>query len=168
MARGPGALLALALLLPALGLGCASVFGTGPVRVSELTDDGDAPRRASMRLVERGLAADAAFQPSFALSRYERAIQVDPTNPFAYLALARHSLDGGEPERALEYLDQAEMFLQSQGQDSPRVEPHLDGLRGSALLAAGRSTEGVPLLDRARRAAPSVWGDGYLSADELR
>jgi tetratricopeptide (TPR) repeat protein len=114
------------------------------------------------------LASDQELRPLLALSRYERAIQIDPTNPFAYLALARHFADRLEPTRTLEYLDQAELLLESQGLHSPRVEPHLVGLRGSALQAAGRTAEGAALLVRARDLAPSVWGDARLSPEELR
>jgi hypothetical protein len=32
----------------------------------------------------------------------------------------------------------------------------------------GRALEGEPLLKRARRLAPEVWGDGWLTAAELR
>ena len=157
----------------ALALGCA-VRGPGgrardgPLRISEVADEGDVTRRASTGLVLTGLASDAELKPRLALSRYERAIQIDPTNPFAYLALARHYADRSDPGRTLEYLDQAEILLESQDLNSPRVEPHLSGLRGSALLAAGGSTEAIPLLERADALAPSVWGDARLSPEELR
>ena len=157
----------------ALALGCA-VRGPGggaqdgPLRISEVADAGDVTRRASTGLVLTGLVSDAEFRPRLALSRYERAIQIDPTNPFAYLALARHYADRSDPERTLEYLEQAEILLKSQDLNSPRVEPHLSGLRGSALLAAGGSTEANLLLERADALAPSVWGDERLSPEELR
>jgi tetratricopeptide (TPR) repeat protein len=128
--------------------------------------EGDATRRASVRLCLLGLEADEAGRASLAESHYERAIQIDPTNPFAYLALARHALDVDEPVRALEYLNQAEVLLESQAARSPRVEPHLAGLRGAALRMDGRG--GDDLLDDAARLSPSVWSDGQLSAAELR
>ena len=157
----------------ALALGCV-VRGPGgpardgPLRISEVADEGDGTRRASTRLVLTGLESDAEFKPRLARSQYERAIQIDPTNPFAYLALARHYADRSDPGRTLEYLDQAEILLGSQDLNFPRVEPHLSGLRGSALLAAGRSSEANPLLERADTLAPSVWGDARLSPEELR
>ena len=165
--------LVVAMLGVALALGCV-VRGPGgpardgPLRISEVADEGDGTRRASTRLVLTGLASDAELKPRLALSQYERAIQIDPTNPFAYLALARHYADRSDPGRTLEYLDQAEILLESQDLNFPRVEPHISGLRGSALLVAGRSTEAKPLLERADTLAPSVWGDGRLSPEELR
>jgi len=165
------------LLVTALGLaltlGCAvrgpgGALRTSPLRISEMADDGDVTRRASTRLVLSGLVSDAQGSSSLALSQYERAIQIDPPNAFAYLALARHYADRSDPERTLEYLAQAELLLESQGVSFPRVEPHLSGLRGSALHTAGRPDEAELLLDHARALAPSVWGDGRLSPEELR
>jgi tetratricopeptide (TPR) repeat protein len=156
-----------------LALGCVvggpgGRAGDGPLRISEVADEGDGTRRASTRLVLTGLASDADLTPRLALSQYERAIQIDPTNPYAYLALARHFADRSDPGRTLEYLDQAEILLESQDLNSPRVEAHLSGLRGSALITAGRATEARPLLERADALAPSVWGDAWLSPEELR
>lgn len=150
-----------------LALGCAGVGANGraPLRLSEL-DEGDATRRASLRLCIDGLGADEDGRRHVARSLYERAIQIDPTNPYAYLALARHELDEGDPNRGLEYLDQAETLLASEDRLSPGVEVHLVGLRGMALEASGR--DGAEPLAQARRLSPEVWDDGRLSADELR
>jgi tetratricopeptide (TPR) repeat protein len=150
-------------------LACAGLRGgrVTPVRLSEVSRDGDPARRASVRLVQQGLASDAGSQSSRAVGHYERAVQIDPTNPWAYLALARHYADR-DPTRALQYLDQAELLLDTEGVLSPRVEPHLLGLRGEALLAAGRDAEGASLIAEAQSRAPSVWSDGHLSATELR
>ncbi len=168
-APGPLRLLLLALWLTA----CAAARAPEPsqkppLRVSELLDAGDPTRRASMRIVESGLAAEASGGSQRALPRYERAIRIDPTNPFAYLALSRHYVERGDPSRALEVLEQAQLLLDAEGEETPRVEAHLDGLRGAALVLAGRSFEGQPLLDRAAQRAPSVWADGVLDAAELR
>jgi tetratricopeptide (TPR) repeat protein len=151
-----------------VALGPGGPAGEEPLRISEVAGEGDVTRRASTRLVLTGLASDAELKHRLALSQYERAIQIDPTNPFAYLALARHYADRSDPGRTLEYLDQAEILLESQELKSPRVEPHLSGLRGSALLADGRSMEANPLLERAEALAPSVWGDARLSPEELQ
>ncbi len=139
-----------------------------PLRLGDLSHAGDARRRASLELVLDGLEADAAGRFQLAASRYERAIQVDASNPYAYLALARHSVDAGEPEQALQLLDQTELLLESTGAPSPGASAHLVGLRGAALLAAGHAREAEPWLDEARLLAPDVWGDGRLSPEELR
>jgi len=157
------------LLAALLVVSCAGLRGPGgtqPLHLSELTGEGDPIRRASLRLCVNGLDADEAGRPQTARSLYERAIQIDPTNPYAYLALARHEVERGDPERALEYVAQAETLLASEEALSPRVEPHLDGLRGAALEASGR--DGSEPLAHARRASPQVWDDGRLSAGELR
>lgn len=159
----------LALLLAA----CAPLRGPAPARVeplrlSELRDEGDPERRTSLRLVLRGLDADALGRRGEALADYESALRIDPTNPWVYLALARHHAAGTRPERALAFLDQTDALLDAQGAFSPRVEAHVVGLRGAVLVAEGRGVEGLPLLERARELAPAVWSDGHLAARELR
>ena len=149
-------------------VGCAGggIFARGPLRLSQIDSEGDPARRASLRLCLQGLESDADGHARLALSQYERAIQIYPTNPFAYLSLARYEVERGDPERALGYLDRAELLLDSEGARSPRVEPHLVGLRGAALAQAGLG--GEEMLARAYDLSPSVWDDGQLSAAELR
>jgi tetratricopeptide (TPR) repeat protein len=175
--RPPARLPILPILLLAwgtLGAGCALRFaplpgeaGATPLRVSDAMLEGDATRRASLRLVLQGLDEDGVGRSAAALSSYERAIQIDSTNPYAYLALARHEVDDARWDRALEALDQAELLFGSE--PAPGVEAHLAGLRGAARLGNGYGDEeaGV-LLDRAGQIAPEVWADGRLSAEELR
>lgn len=146
---------------------CA-VPASSPVRISQVTHLGDTRRQASVRLVVEGLDAELAASSDRALSRYQRAIQVDPGNPFAYLALARYYVSVDDPTRALEHLDRAQSLVDPSGSFPPRISPHLLGLRGSALEELGRDAEAEQLLGQARRLAPSVWGDGRLDVDELR
>ena len=159
-------------VLVAILCACAPLRGPGMtpsgLRLSELAGEGDAERRTSLELVLQGLDEDASGRPTAALAEYQSALRVDPTNPWVYLALARHHVDGTQPERALPFLDQARALVEGQGVDSPRVEAHLLGLRGAALVAIGRPVEGLPLLDEARTLAPDVWADGHLSARELQ
>jgi len=152
--------------------GCALRFAPPPgqrpavLRVSDVAGEGDATRRASLRLVLQGLDEDAAGRSATARSSYERAIQIDATNPYAYLALARHEVEAERWRRALEALDQAELLFGSE--PAPGVEAHIAGLRGAATLGKGYGGDAEVLLDRANRIAPEVWADGYLSAEELR
>ena len=139
-----------------------------PVRISQMTDQGQPRHRASARLVVEGLDAELAAAPQRAISRYRRAIQIDPGNPFPYLALARYYVSADDPTRALEHLDRARSLVGSNGSFSLRMSAHLLGLRGNALQELGRDAEADPLLAKARRLAPSVWGDGRLDAAELR
>ena len=157
----------------ALLAGCAgraSMFAPKPepLRISEVAGEGDAARRASQRLVLQGLASDAEGNARLARRSYERALQVDANNPFAYLAHARQAVEAGDGASALEYLDQAELLLAAEEARSPRVEPHLEGLRGAALQESGDTRRASELLAHASESAPSVWGDGRLTADELR
>ena len=156
--------------LVVVSLGCAGPGGRfgaeeEPLRVSEV-DSGDARRRASLTLCVHGLDADAAGRTRSAAVYYERAISADPTNPYAYLVLARHEVESGDGERALGTLNRAEQLLGAERARSPRVEAHLAGLRGAALEASGR--DGMGYLADANRLSPTVWGDGVLSAAELR
>jgi hypothetical protein len=139
-----------------------------PLRLHEIAGEGDAARRASQRLVLQGLASDAQGQTRLGRRSYERALQVDANNPFAYLALARQAVEDGDGASALEYLEQAELLLGAEDLRSPRVEPHLAGLRGAALLARGDTRRAGELLAQASELAPTVWDDGRLSAEELR
>ncbi|HKA14769.1 MAG TPA: tetratricopeptide repeat protein [Myxococcota bacterium] len=115
-----------------------------------------------------GLDADESGDTARALSRYERALQIDASNPWVYLAFARHYVEEGDPGRALSHLDRAEALLDTQEPASPGAKVHCDGLRGAALALEGNLAEAQPLLDSAARSAPDVWGDGVLSASELR
>ena len=119
-------------------------------------------------MILKGLEADELQQLQRALGSYEEALRVDPTNPYAYLAIARHHAEGPEPEWALSFLDKADALLRAEGRLSPRVEPHLLGLRGQALYAGGQIDAGLAYLERAWDLAPKVWTDGRLSASELR
>ncbi len=169
-------LVALALLL-AVGLlpGCAG-FGisTGvpdratPLTTSAALGQGDARRDASLRLVIAGLEEDAAGRPGGALARYERAVRVDATNPFAYLALARHHLESGDPDRAEAFLDQARALFEAQGSLGPEVDVWGMGLRAGIERALGREDQAERYFDAARALSPEVWGDERLSAGELR
>ncbi len=162
--------LALIALLTGCAAGAPSIFSprTEPLRLHEIASEGDAARRASQRLVLQGLASDAQGDARLGRRSYERALQVDANNPFAYLALARQAVEGGDGTSALEYLEQAELLLGAEDLRSPRVEPHLAGLRGAALVARGDTRGGDELLAQASELAPSVWEDGRLSAEELR
>jgi tetratricopeptide (TPR) repeat protein len=169
--RRPAATALVAWVWVALVGGCAgpthAPHGTA-LRISEIDQLGDARRQASMRLVVEGLDAEIASTPQRALSRYQRAIQIDPGNPFPYLTLARYYAAIADPERALEHLDRAQSLIDPDGALYRGAEPHLRGLRGWALEEAGRSADAEPLLAEARRLAPLVWGDGRLDASELR
>ena len=141
---------------------------SAPLRISNHLYEGDAPRRASMQLVAAGLDADLSGDSHRALGQYERAISVDPNNPYAYLALARYLAEVGHFARADSILQRAELLFESQGKSSSGVRVHLVGLRGQ--IGAGVSPPRVNAtkdLSDAARQAPDIWSDGRLSPDEL-
>jgi tetratricopeptide (TPR) repeat protein len=128
----------------------------------------DAARDASLSLVIAGLDEDDQGRPSRALARYQRAAGVDPTNPFVYLALARHHLEGGSAEEASAFLDQARSLFETEGRLGPEVDVWGLGLRGGIERARGRDEQADLLFERARALSPTIWGDERLSAAELR
>lgn len=163
---------AITLTSVAISLGCAYRTAAPayppPLRISEVVDQGDAARRASSQLTLQGLDADAEGLPNQAMGHYLRAIQVDPNNPYAYLAIARHRAAGTDPIASLPFLDKSiALFSVEVGGQDPRVAAHLEGLRGQALHASGEFELARVHLERARAIAPSVWSDGWLSAQEL-
>ena len=138
-----------------------------PVRATDFVMQGDAARRASMRLVVQGLDADERKDFPSARASYERSIQVDATNPWSYLALARYYLEQGEAQRVGPLLDQSAALFEAEGLREPRVGVHLIGLRGGAYGSLGQDTEAQLYIERAQTLAPLVWGDGQLQAGEL-
>lgn len=160
------------LLATVLASAACAGFGivppAGPARVSDQLGEGDAARRASMRLVLRGLDDEADGQWDLGRGAYERALQVDPSNPWAYLALARHYATGSYPPKALPFLDKARALFAAQGTLTPGVEAHLQGLRGVVLNETGQAAEAEPLLDYAARHSPQAWSDGTLAPQDLR
>jgi len=163
-------LLAFGLLLGCAGLGTSPGLPdrATPLTTSASLGQGDARRDASLRLVIAGLDEDAAGRPGGALARYERAVRVDATNPFAYLALARHHLEAGDPAQAEAFLDQARALFEAEGSLGPEVDVWGMGLRAGIERALGREDQAERYLDAARALAPEVWSDGQLSAQELR
>ena len=158
-------LLGLVLWLPLLACQIPrGVPGAEPLSLSRVAAEGDPARRASMRLVMGGLDSDDGGRFAEASARYQRALQVDPTNPYAWLALARQEIFEGDADRGLAHLDKARALL---GSDES-VAAHLAGLRGAGLVAIGQPGLGQPFLEEARQLAPDVWGDGTLDASELR
>jgi tetratricopeptide (TPR) repeat protein len=141
---------------------------TEPLTASAAVGLYDPARDASLRLVIAGLDEDAAGRPSRALASYQRAIRVDPTNPFAFLALSRHHLEGGSLDEASAFLDQARSLFESQQTLGPSVDVWGLGLRAGIERGRGQHERADALFDRARALSPSIWGDERLSASELR
>lgn len=166
----------LATLFVASFAGCVAGgrFGPGlgpsttPLTASGAIGLDDSARDASLRLVISGLDEDTAGRPSRAIASYQRAVRVDPTNAFAFLALSRHHLEGGSRDEASAFLDQARSLFESQQRLGPPVDVWGLGLRAGIDRAEGRDDRADALFDRARALSPEIWGDERLSAAELR
>ena len=139
-----------------------------PLTASRALGLTDPSRDASLRLVMAGLDEDAAGRPARARAGYQRAIRVDPTNPFAYLALARQHLESGSLDEADAFLDQARTLFESEGWRGPGVDVWGFGLRAGIERERGRDEQADRLFDRARALAPEVWRDERLAPGELR
>jgi Tfp pilus assembly protein PilF len=164
VSRRPVVALVFALALAGCQVPAGTRFPGEPLHLSQLTGTGDPARRASMRLVMAGLDADQRGRGAEASSSYQRALQVDPNNPYAWLALARQEVFDGDPDRGLSHLDKAQALLGTDG----RAAAHLAGIRGAGLVAIGKRPLGEPFLREARELAPGAWSDGKLDAAELR
>lgn len=139
-----------------------------PLTVSAAIGRVDSTRDASLRLVIEGLDEDTAGRPARALASYQRAVRVDSTNPFAYLALARHHLEGGSPEEASAFLDQASSLFASRPGRSHGVDVWGIGLRAGIDRQFGRHERANLRFDAARELSPEIWDDERLSSAELR
>lgn len=154
---------------------CTGLNLSGPLRPSDrpLTASAalgqtDSTRDASLRLVISGLDEDSAGRPGRALASYQRAVRVDPTNPFAYLALARHHVDAGSTAEASAFLDQARSRFESEDRLGPSVDVWGIGLRAWIDREELRDEEADARFELARELSPQMWGDERLSAAELR
>lgn len=159
----------------ALLAGCAGVKLAAVLRPSEppLTATAalgltDSARDASLRLVIVGLDDDSAGRPTRALASYQRAVRLDPTNPFAYLALARHYVENDSPDEADAFLDQARSIFESEQQLGPAVDVWGIGLRAWIDREQHRDEQADLRFNEARALSPEIWRDEKLSAAELR
>ena len=130
-----------------------------PLTTSAALGKTDSTRDASLRLVIAGLDEDSAGRPGRALASYQRAVRVDPTNPFAYLALARHHVDAGSAAEASAFLDQARSLFESEDRLGPSVDVWGIGLRAWIDRVESRDEEADARFELARELSPQMWGD---------
>lgn len=156
-------------------MGCASLGDsplnltkTQPLTASRALGQSDPARDASLRLVISGLDEDESGLPSRATASYQRAIQVDSTNPFAYLALARHHLEYGSYQEADAFLGQARSLFEADGLLGPEVDVWGVGLRAGIDRGLGNEVSAGARFQAARELSFEIWADESLSASELR
>ena len=80
--------------------------------VDTVPEDAPAHRAASFRLAADGYRALREGNLQEAEDRLEKALSVDPRNPFCYLYLAEIRSRGGETRQAIILLHQAEVLFQ--------------------------------------------------------
>jgi len=170
-----GLLIPLACLVLGIGSGCSGLnlydmrsVEEQPLTASAALGQTDSRRDASLRLVIAGLDDDAMGRPDRAIASYQRAVRVDATNPFAYLALARHHLEAGGSNEAGPFLDQARALFESEQRLGPAVDVWGVGLRAWIDREDGRDDLADERFEIARELSPEIWADERLSADELR
>ncbi len=151
-----------------LGVSGAHRVADPPLTASRALGQGDPRRDASLQLVIAGLDDDQVGRPSRALASYQRAVRVDSTNPFAYLALARHHLEYGSGEQASAFLDQARSLFEVEGRVGPEVDVWGVGLRAWIDRSRGRNEVAKIRFEAARALSSETWLDEQLSAHELR
>ena len=115
-----------------------------------------------------GLNDDQVGRPSRALASYQRAVRVDSTNAFAYLALARHHLEYGSGEQASAFLDQARSLFEVEGRRGSEVDVWGVGLQAWIDRSRGRDAMADTRFEAARTLSFEIWQDEQLSAHELR
>jgi len=139
-----------------------------PLTVSGALGQIDSTRDASLRLVIEGLDADTGGRPDRALASYQRAVRVDPTNPFAYLALARHHLENGSLDEADAFLGQTRALFENGQGLGDDVDVWGIGLRAGIDRARGLDERADQRFEAARTLSPEIWADEHLSSAELR
>ncbi|MDP8254682.1 MAG: tetratricopeptide repeat protein [Candidatus Alcyoniella australis] len=101
-------------------------------------------RRASNELVAQGRRSLASGNPPIAVSRFEKAIQVDPHNPFAYYYLAQAQFDQGRYDQTEPLASKAASYFGDDGFWLGRC----DLLRAKALLARGETRAAYSAVQR--------------------
>ncbi len=109
--------------------------------VEKVPADAPAHRAASFRLAAEGYRALQNGLPGEAEDRLEKALSVDPRNPFCYLYLAEIRQREGKTRQAIILLHQAEVLFQG--------HPYW---LGEAYTQEGRYWESLGSPDKAREA----------------
>jgi tetratricopeptide (TPR) repeat protein len=107
---------------------------------------------AATRLADGGRARMAAGDGGGALEALERAIAVDPANPYAYYFLAELHFRHRTYDQAIAFADRAATLSEA---GTPEWSSRAYTLQGNAFEAAGRFADARGAYGRALAAAPS-------------
>jgi tetratricopeptide (TPR) repeat protein len=102
--------------------------------LAKITPGTTPQRAASLRLTEEGKKLLDAGEPAKALTRLEKTIVIDSTNPYGYFYLAKAQNRLGRYKESLNFLDVAESRLGSE----PFWMAEVNALRGENFRALGQ------------------------------
>jgi tetratricopeptide repeat protein len=135
--------------------------------LAKITPGTSPQRAASLRLTDEGRKILEAGDPSKALTRLEKAIVIDSTNPYGYFYLAKAQYRLGRFRESLNFLDIAESRLSGE----PFWLSEVYALRGENLRAQGQSQKAEASYNQAVRlnSGNRTAGDALarMSADSL-
>lgn len=103
--------------------------------LAKITPGVSPQRAASLRLTDEGAKLLEAGDPAKALSRLERTIVIDSSNPYGYFYLAKAHYRLGRYRESLNFLDIAESRLRSE----PFWLAEVQALRGDNYRALGQT-----------------------------
>jgi hypothetical protein len=101
--------------------------------LAKITQGTSPQRAASLRLTEEGRKLLDAGDPAKALTRLEKTIVIDSTNPYGYFYLAKAQYGLGQYRESLNFLDVAESRLSAE----PFWLAEVQALRGENYRALG-------------------------------
>jgi hypothetical protein len=103
--------------------------------LAKITPGVSPQRAASLRLTDEGVKLLDAGEPAKALTRLERTIVIDSTNPYGYFYLAKAQYRLARYRESLNFLDIAESRLRSE----PFWLAEVQALRGDNYRALGQN-----------------------------
>ncbi len=114
--------------------------------LASIPPDTPPERVASLRLTEEASGLLARGDTPAALDRLEKAIRIDPANPYAYYLLAQMHLRAERFDQAVAFAEKAEVLF---GSSNPAWQSQTLALKGSAFEHAGRYPEAREAYRRA-------------------
>jgi tetratricopeptide (TPR) repeat protein len=124
-----------------------------PPPLLETIDANTAPNvAAATHLVDTGRTQMTAGDYGAALEQFERAIAIDPANPYAYYYLAELHLMNHTYDQAIAFADRAATLSEAR---APAWASRAYTLQGNAFEAAGRFADAREAYTRAIQAAPN-------------
>lgn len=124
-------------VVPAPAPALASPLPDDSSLLAKITPEVSPQRAASLRLTEEGRKLLDAGDPARALSRLERTIVIDSTNPYGYFYLAKAQYSLRHYKESLNFLDVAESRLSGE----PFWLAKVYALRGENYRALGMEPE---------------------------